>query len=203
MSNILDKVQNSVKLALAYIDSGDFFRTPVKWLYALIAVLNVLFPLYMFYKLFQNFNNITAWQGIVFLLSCVVLLAGGFVIALLWWLRKGQLSSMVAAGDDFPVTPIMTHLIRTAGEACGFFVGVVLFVIALIVWFLAGSDTREFINIFLPVNGFVFLFLLPIFGFIIVLAARFNSEVLYALAATASNTKKIEQKHPASVASAE
>lgn len=33
----------------SYIDTGKFYREPFRWLYAVIAVLNLLFPLYIIF----------------------------------------------------------------------------------------------------------------------------------------------------------
>jgi len=193
MSDIMNKgnkVVSFVKLALGYIDSGNFFRAPVKGFYVLLAVLSVLAPFYLLYLFFTEVE-VTVWKALVLLLCGVVVVAGGAVTALMWWYRKDQLATMVAEEDDFPVTPIMTHLMRTAGEASGFFVGIVLFLCALVLWVLGGDLLRGVLPGF---KGFVSLFLLPVIGFLIVLVTRFNAETLYALAATASNTKRIAVK---------
>ncbi|MCL1857123.1 MAG: hypothetical protein FWF84_05755 [Kiritimatiellaeota bacterium] len=213
MSDILDKVENSVvfqnkaasratsvvSVALEYIDSGKFFRTPVKWLYILIALLNVCFPFYLLYWLIKLLNTpyikITAWQGIVMLLAWAIFLAGGIVVALLWWKRKDQLSALTAAGDDFPVTPIFAHLLRTSGEMFGFYVGVVFCLISLLIMVLASSsDIGQLVFGGLVGNSVVTVLSMPVIGYLIILVSRFLSEGIYALAATASNTKKIAAK---------
>ena len=199
MSDILNKIDESpvfkhkgvtlFKSVLDYVDSGNFFRAPVWWLYVLIGILNVLAPIFFLFNNFiPMFKHLSAWPIIVSIIVWFILMAGGMVGFLIWWNRKDQLAKLVSMGDDFPVTPIFAHFFRTLGEWQGFFVGVVCFVIALVVFVLGGSEVRMLIG-FLP-GGIGGALALPVIGFVIILFSRFVSEQIRALAAIASNTKK-------------
>ena len=200
MPDILNKIDESpvfkhkgatfVKSALDYVDSGNFFRAPVWWLYVLIGLLSAFAPFYLLFKAFiPMFKHMPAWPIIVFIVIWFILLAGGIVGFLIWWNRKDQLAALVPVGDDFPVTPVFAHFYRTLSEWTGFMVGVVFFLASLVFYVLVGKETRGI----LPV-GLGQIFILPVIGFVIIFASRFIAEQIRALAAIASNTGKLVDK---------
>jgi hypothetical protein len=129
----------------------------------------------------------------VFFAAWVVLLAGGVASFLLWWNRKDQLAELASVGDDFQITPVFAHFIKTTGEWLGFLVGIVFFIASLIVYALVWKSAS--VMVMIMTNGFASelgeVFTLPVIGFVIILATRFFSEQVRALAAIAGNTKKL------------
>ncbi len=59
--------------ALSYIDKGHFFRQPFRWLYGVIAVLNLLFPLFLLFRSFEFFEYAGAKLIVAFILAWLVL----------------------------------------------------------------------------------------------------------------------------------
>lgn len=78
-----------VRPYLDYIDSGRFFRQPFCWLYSVLAVLNLLFPLIV---LAQSCRLGVFHAGgkvvIAFIIAFLVLALGGWISFQIWWNRK-------------------------------------------------------------------------------------------------------------------
>lgn len=49
-----NKLFTFIKPYLSFIDKGDFYRKPFSWLYALLAIINLLVPIYVFYQAVDN-----------------------------------------------------------------------------------------------------------------------------------------------------
>ena len=43
-----------IKPYLSFIDNGHLYRKPFSWLYSLLAVVNLILPIYIFYKAVDN-----------------------------------------------------------------------------------------------------------------------------------------------------
>ncbi len=182
-----NKLFGTADCVLNYINGGDFFRKPLKWLYVVFAALNVLFP---FFVLFQAIDSgifrSPAKFVIAFILIWIVLVVGCCLLALLWWRRKDQLFDQ--KHDTFPVTPLFAHFVRTCGEWMGLMVGGVVFVCALIAIIFLGGDAE---SLGLPmISGGYMVLLMPVYGFLIIFSSRFISEQIKVLVAIADNTAK-------------
>jgi hypothetical protein len=182
-----NKTLGAVDAAFNYIDSGSFFRKPLRWLYAVIAALNILFP---FFVLAQAIDSgvfrLPAKFIVAVILMWLVLLVGCCLLALLWWKRKNQLAGL--QHDAFPVTPLFAHFVRTGGEWFGLFVGVVVFACGLIALLFLWGDAEV---LGLPmIGGGYSILLLPVYGFLVIFGSRFVSEQVKVLVAIADNTAK-------------
>ena len=183
-----------VRPYLDYIDSGRFFRQPFCWLYSVLAVLNLLFPLIV---LAQSCRLGVFHAGgkvvIAFIIAFLVLALGGWISFQIWWNRKNRIMQSSKQGDDFIAIPVFSDFIQTAGEWAGTWIAVVGGLLSLLLSLILGDDmflmNRALGFGFLDF-GFMGIVLFPIYGFLIVIVARVVAEVYRALAAIANNTKK-------------
>lgn len=183
-----------IKPYLSYIDSGHLFRKPFSWLYALMAIINILAPIFFF--IFAVDNGIFRSQAkfiIVFLLIWMIIAIASWISSLLWWDRKSKVFSTSSESDEFFATPVFSHFIQTIGEWIGTWIGIVGFSFALITTVFLG-DEGYLISMQLGLgfmkSGFVFIILMPIFGFLIIVVTRFVAEQFRALSTIANNTRK-------------
>ncbi len=189
-----DKFFDFIKPYLNYIDEGKIYREPFNWLYLILAVLNLIFPLYVFYlAIDNNIFDAGAKFVIVFLLIWIVILIAGWIGFQIWWDRRTQVSAISADKDDFLATPAFSHFIQTSGEWIGTWIAFVGFGTALITTLFLGDEARFFTNAagigFLG-TGFLSIILMPVYGFLTIIASRFLAEQFKAIAAIANNTKK-------------
>lgn len=183
-----------IKPYLAYIDGGHFFRKPFSWLYMVMAILSLLFPLAVLYRAVDI--GILDMQGkivLVFILFWIILAFAGWVGFQQWWDRRTKVGVSSFEGDDFTATPSFSHFIQTFGEWFGTWLGLVGCGYALLsTIFLGGSNGYLSMQLGIPYlsTGVVSIITMPIYGFLIVVFSRFISEQIRALAAIANNTKK-------------
>ena len=158
------------------------------------AIINLLLPLYIFYMAVDNniFDS-SAKFIIVFLLVWVIIAFAGWVSFQLWWDRKSKIIDTSVEGDEFVATPVFSHLIQTIGEWLGTWVGIVGFGSALLTTIILGDEGSYFsrqIGVDFLGTGWLFIVLMPIYGFLIIVATRFLAEQFRALASIANNTKE-------------
>src|SRR5690625_2618434 len=104
---------NFINPYLSFIDSGKIYRQPFSLLYAVLAALNILFPLYVFYLAVDNsIFDAGAKFIIVFLLSWLIIAFAGWVGFQIWWDRKSNVSQITTNNDGFVATPVFSHLDR-------------------------------------------------------------------------------------------
>jgi len=183
-----------IKPYLTFIDNGNLYRKPFSWLYSLIAVVNLILPIYIFYNAVDNniFDS-PAKFVIVFLLVWIILAFASWVSFQLWWDRKTKVTTTSVEGDEFVATPVFSHLIQTLGEWLGTWIGIVGFSVALLTTIILGDEANylsyqigvPFLN-----TGFFFIILMPIYGFLVIVGTRFLAEQFRALSAIANNTRK-------------
>lgn len=187
---------DTLKSFLGLMDGGSFFRNPVKWLYVVIAVINVALPIYLLVQAIRGkmFQYLGGWDITVFIIAWIVFFAGLLCLAAFWWLRMKQLDDVTVAIDEFPSTPIVAHFVRTLGEWLGLLSGGVMFVVMLLIFILSGfSDggaMSAFSSMSLGGDSFWSILMMPVVGFLIILFTRFLSEQIKVLVAIARNTKK-------------
>jgi hypothetical protein len=179
-----NKFLTFIRPYLSYIDDGHFFRKLFSWLYILLAVVNLLIPIYLL-----------SWAvigGITSMLLWVIIAFTGWVSFQLWWNRRSKINMYSITGDDFVATPVFSHFIQTLGEWLGIHIGLVGFGFAL-----TGRVFGRvfFIELFEEENpyfltGWVGVITMPIIGFLIIVFFRYLSERMRALASIANNTKK-------------
>lgn len=183
-----------IKPYLKFIDSGDLFRKPFSWLYASFGVINLFFPIYVFYTAYNNqiFDYNTQFVT-AFLIILIIICFASWVSFQLFWDRKNNVNETSIEGDEFIATPVFSHFIQTIGEWFGTWIGIVGFSIALIATLILG-DQADFVSYqfgipFIKV-GFTFVILMPIYGFLIIVVTRFLAEQFRALSSIANNTRK-------------
>jgi hypothetical protein len=113
----------------------------------------------------------------------------------LWWNRKTKITFSSDDNAEFVATPAFSHLIQTLGEWFGTWVGLVGFGFALFTTIIS-RDGFYFVyyQFGIPMqylgSGWAAVFLMPIYGFLIIVLTRFLSEQIKALSAIVNNTKK-------------
>ena len=180
---------------LAFIDNGAFFRKPFRWLYKLLAVINLIFPIAVLVVAIDS--GLFRFGGkviITFLLLFLILCALGWFGFQIWWNRSDKVNVSTGENDDFVAIPVFSHFLQTCGEWLGMFIGVGGCCISLVVLVFLGSDAQsigQMLNLGMLVGGsFLSVLLYPVYGFLIVVGARVLAELYRALAAIANNTRK-------------
>jgi len=183
---------------LLFIDKGHMFKKPFSWLYALIAILNLLLPLYIIYQLIDNGIFDAAFKiSITVVLAWVIIAFAGWVSFQLWWDRKTKITFSSDDDAEFVATPVFSHFIQTLGEWIGTWVGLAGFGFALLTTIILGEEGRylgyrysiPFVGEYLG-SGWANVILMPIYGFLIIVLTRFLAEQIKALSAIANNTKQ-------------
>ena len=179
---------------LSFIDNGHLYRKPFSWLYVLLAIINLLMPIYVFYQAVDNhIFDAPAKFVIVFLLVWIIIALAGWISFQLWWDRKSKVINTSSVGDEFVSTPVFSHLIQTTGEWLGTWVGIVGFSVALLTTLILGDEgynlSRQ-LGLGFMKTGFLFIVLMPIYGFLIIVVTRFLAEQFRALSSIANNTRK-------------
>lgn len=183
---------------LSYIDKGHLFRKPFSWLYAIFAIINLLLPLNILldqlidHRIFDAEFKIT----ITVLLAWAIIAFAGWLSFQLWWDRKTKITFSSDDNAEFVATPAFSHLIQTLGEWLGTWVGIVGFGFALLTTIILGEQGHYLSYQFgIPIigqylgSGWTYVFLMPIYGFLIIVLTRFLAEQIKALSAIANNTK--------------
>lgn len=179
---------------LLFIDNGHLYRKPFSWLYVVFAFLNLALPLYILYTAADN-NLFNANGKVVFtfLLIWLIIAFASWVSFQLWWDRRGKVTATSVAGDDFVATPVFAHLIQTLGEWMGTWIGMVGFAIVLVASIILGDEAMYLsrgMGIPFLGDGILLSFLFPVYGFLIIVFARFLAEQFRALSSIANNTRK-------------
>jgi hypothetical protein len=183
-----------IKPYLSFIDNGHLYRKPFCWLYTLLAVINLILPIYIFYQAADNgIFDAPAKFIIVFLLVWIIIAFASWISFQLWWDRKSKVITTSSEGDEFVATPVFSHLIQTIGEWLGTWIGIVGFSVALLTTLILGDEgyylSRQ-LGLGFMKTGFLFIILMPIYGFLIIVATRFLAEQFRALSSIANNTRK-------------
>jgi len=183
-----------IKPYLSFIDNGHLYRKPFSWLYVLLAILNLLLPIYILYQAIDhNIFEAPTKRLIVFLLVWLILAFAGWISFQLWWDRKSKVIASSLVGDEFVATPVFSHFIQTLGEWFGTWIGIVGFSVALLTTVILGDEAYYFsMSVGLPFleTGFLAVILMPIYGFLIIVVSRFLAEQFRALSSISNNTRK-------------
>lgn len=111
---------------LKYIDTGKFFREPFRWLYAILAILNLLTPIVLLVMAINN--DLFRYGGgrmiAAFILVWLVIAFVSWLGFQIWWNRREKVYAAATAHDDFVAIPVFSHFIQTFGEWAGMFVGI-------------------------------------------------------------------------------
>lgn len=187
----MEKIFDFIKAGLNYVDNGNLFRQPFKWLYYILGAANVLIPV----GIIINLVKYSEWLPgqviacMVFLLLLSIPIA--FVGAMIWINRGNNLEKEVAGGSRFVAIPIVANLIQTFGEWLGFMIGVGGFVGVLLI-LLFNSEELSYV---LPVSGFAYMLIVyPIAGFLTVVFGRFLAEACLVFASIANHSQSIDKE---------
>lgn len=185
---------NFSKPYLSYIDSGKIFRDPFRWLYMILGALNLIFPIYVLYLAIDN-NIFDAGASYIFafIFIWVIVAFAGWIAFQIWWDRKDQAAMKANEKDEFIATPVFSHFVQTCGEAMGTWIAIVGFGTALITTIFLGDEAAYFARstgIGFVGTGFLSIFLMPVYGFLVIVGSRFLAELFRAVATIANNTKK-------------
>lgn len=207
-------IKQYVDRLLQYIDSGRFFRSPIKVFYILIGVstfLPVLLPIVLLFipQVNDFIDSLGGWATIVSYVGVLVLivyfLALGFFGFFYWRNRQRDLYATVRVGDKIKAIPVCAHIIRSLGEWNGIYLFVstmgaylILYVLALI---SGGGDFVGFLIILF--GGLLVIPLLCLILFLIsypiILSAHAISERLLIKALVANNVSDLGDIHRAAV----
>lgn len=182
-----------IKPYLDYIDAGKLYKQPFRILYQVIAILMLIFPFGLLYKLIDTgiFKYGTAGMILGFILIWLIIAGAGWFSFQLWWNRAGQITQTSQVGDDFVATPVLSNLVQTFGEWLGSYIAVVGFLSTLIAMiFMGDTSSLGVIPGIGGGNGLLGLLYFPIAGFIIIVVFRWLAELMRALVAIANNTRK-------------
>lgn len=173
-----------------YIDSGLFFRQPLKWLYYIIGVCIALAPLYVLYQLVNAFEYLKGSMIFTSLLVWLILAATCVGGGLLWFNRAEKLSTLLPTGSKFVAIPAIANFIRTAGEFVGLFIGIFIPIASIIIMIFASNDYM--MSRYLPVSySLLSVVMMIILGYLIVLISRYFAEMTLAIADIANKTDRI------------
>lgn len=188
-------IKRPLNKLLGWIDSGIFFREPLRWLYLLNGVLCIIAAIVIFAGLIKTdaFKYAFGYSLIVTILAIVFAIFG-----LLFWINRGKrVKEQIEAHDDFVAIPLVAHFIQSSAEFWGLTIGGMLAIVAFIIPLIESDSYRE-ISRWLPfapdsplVMSLVGLVTFLLYGFFIILFGRLFAESLRALAAIANNTKKV------------
>ncbi|WP_299366759.1 hypothetical protein [uncultured Porphyromonas sp.] len=207
-------IKQYVDRLLQYIDSGRFFRSPIKVFYILIGVstfLPVFLPIVLLFipQVHYFISSQGTWPTIVSYLGVLVLivyfLVLGFFGFFYWRNRQRDLYATVRVGDKIKAIPVCAHIIRCLGEWNGVYLFVstmgaylILYVLALI---SGGGDFEGFLIILF--GGLLAIPLLCLILFLIsysiILSAHAISERLLIKAIVANNVSDLGDIHRAAV----
>ena len=188
-----DKLLDTAQPLLAYIDSGEFFRRPLSWLYVVLAVGNVLAPFYVLYQTTDSglFKYGGAKFGFSFFLVWLFVLTACWIGAQIWWNRKDKVLETSSEGSEFSATPAFSHFVQTLGENYGTFIAITGFGFSLVATLFGGASGALGSGLSLPINAGIFgIVVFPVVGYLVIVFSRFIAEQIRALAAIANNTKK-------------
>lgn len=207
-------IKQYVDRLLQYIDSGRFFRSPIKVFYILIGVttfLPVFLPIVLLFipQVHYFISSLGTWPTIVSYLGVLVLivyfLALGFFGFFYWRNRQRDLYATVRVGDKIKAIPVCAHIIRSLGEWNGIYLFVstmgaylILYVLALI---SGGGDFEGFLIILFGGLLAIPLLCLALFliSYPIILSAHAISERLLIRALVANNVSDLGDIHRAAV----
>lgn len=191
-----------IKSYLSFIDNGHFYIKPFSWLYAILAIINLILPLFVFYIGVNTDDFNDEGKGIIaFLLGWIIITFASWVSFQLWWNRRSKIIDMLAEGNEFIATLSLSHLIQTIGEWLGTWIGIVGFGINLITIIILGEDYYYIdapwiyeLGLNNLQTGSYAIVITPIYGFLIIVVTRFFAEQFKAIASIANNTSEKQNK---------
>lgn len=184
---------------LKYIDTGKFFREPFRWLYAILAILNLLTPIVLLVMAINN--DLFRYGGgrmiAAFILVWLVIAFVSWLGFQIWWNRREKVYAAATAHDDFVAIPVFSHFIQTFGEWAGMFVGIGGALLTLIAAIFLNGDASMLrmmgTGAFFGSGSLIYIVLNPIYGFIIVVVTRAAAETFVHWQLSPTTQKKADR----------
>lgn len=178
---------------LDYIDSGRVFRAFFRWMYILVAVLNLLLPVYLLVSSLHNKIYESAGMGLLVFIIAWLLLAGiGWCGFMLWWNRHYKVDEGLDHGARFQVVPMLAHFVCTFGEWLGMLVAVIGFLgavgLTVVLQLESGTALAESFNGIFSYSPYGIV-AMPLLGLLILVFARLMAEAIAVLPALANKSK--------------
>ncbi|MFP4663606.1 MAG: hypothetical protein ACLFM1_04180 [Bacteroidales bacterium] len=184
-----NKFTQFIAPVLKTVDDGRFFRKPMSWLYYLMAVINLLIPLFILYQAIDNKLFSGGFKFVIaFILIFLFVTAAAWIGFQIWWDRKDKVTQTSGERDEFVSTPVFTHFLKTFGEWLGSFYAIAGFGIALIGSLFLGGGSIPGLDMI--GGGWPAVIINPLTGYLIIVLFRFVAEQARALVQIANNTKK-------------
>ncbi|MBE7170165.1 MAG: zinc ribbon domain-containing protein [Williamsia sp.] len=176
------------------LENSTFFKKPLRWLYILFAVLNILVPVYVLFKFISN--DMLNILGIGGMMIWLVLAFAGWMGFQLWWNRKDKIDAYYKKGDQFFAIPLFSHYIQTTGEWLGTTIAILGTGSSFVAWIFLSGERSSSIGFPLPFQqfGIAGVIISPVLGFIIILAAKVVAELYRAFSAIANNTAQMASR---------
>ena len=182
----MEKINQVMESVLNYIDCGNIFRKPFKWLYWVIGVIIALAILDIFVDRFNYFKYYSAGEKAGLVLVMIVMLASA-VFSVFYWIRRAKdVEKVVDVNARFVAIPVVAHIIRSLGEFCGIcsaIFGNAIFIIGTL------FSMKHFDS-----NGIVGIIVCPIAGYFTLLLSRFMSESIAVVTSIANDTRSLVEK---------
>lgn len=208
-------IKQYVDRLLQYIDSGRFFRNPLKVLYILFGVCAFLPAVMLLLEFFSEdtWNSLNSlgyyldgWSKVImylalFLILVYLVLLG--IIGLYYWLnRKNDLYNTIRIGDKIKALPTIAHFVKCLGESYGvlsFLAPLGVYIISYVLLLITGFKPLGVVEIG---EFFKYLFLgllvapvlaviLFLHSYLIILLAHGISERLFIKTSIANNVSDI------------
>lgn len=184
----LDKFLKFVDPVVDFFETGKICRKPVQWIYYLIAVLCVIFPIYLFAGMVETWKYIGGGYIFVEILVWIVVAALFVWLALFWYKHAGMIPG---TDNKFVAVPVVVDFLKTFGETIGIIIAVVGVLVGILSLFIGGNILSM---MGVPGFGVAMIVIAPIVGFITIIITRYMAELTVALVDIANNTDKIAKK---------
>jgi pSer/pThr/pTyr-binding forkhead associated (FHA) protein len=183
-----------IRPLLTVIDNGSFFRHSFYWIYFVMAILTLFFPIYLVYKAIEMHFYEMPGKALAFaILSWIIIAFVSWLSFQLFWDRKLKVVNSSDSGDSFVAMPLFSDFILTLGIYIGIWIGVVgslISVLGMIVFSNLGDFNIPF-NLLGGVKTSMWrIFSLPFIGLLIILVSRFISEQILVMGAIANRILK-------------
>ncbi|MBQ9287710.1 MAG: hypothetical protein IJ212_04700 [Bacteroidaceae bacterium] len=208
----INVIKTGLNTLLSWIDSGNFFKKPMKVLYMITGYLSFLLPIallvafFNFKDIIEDFTSIKSlvddgWPAFLYMifiiLFFIILFLLSYINFLFWKNRSEKLESLVKTGDQIVVIPVWADYVQSTGEVWGIFWGIVpsiTAILALVFYILSGAifEDNFLLNLLVSVIGCaLFILFWVICGFIIILMSHFIGESMRLKAQMANDIRDI------------
>ena len=183
----MEKINQIMESVLNYVDSGNIYRKPFKWLYWAIGVIIAIGILATIVDMFDDFERYSSAVRKVGLVIIMILMFAGAIYSVFYWYRRAKdVETVVDVNARFVAIPVVAHIILSLGEFWG--IGLAIFGAAISI-IATLFDVMHFGS-----NGIVGIIGCPILGYFTLLFSRFMSESLAVVTSIANETRSLVEK---------